>query len=93
MRFLPLALLAVAIASVSLSCAGDSPPASGKCTGAAYDPCNDEHDCDTNLCQNFMGDGFQVCSQMCDAGNPCPSGGECNAMGICKPTAPNDCTL
>jgi hypothetical protein len=61
----------------------------------AYDLCNEEHDCDSNLCQNFMGDGFQVCTQPCDADNPCPGDGsaECNGMGICKPVAPNECTL
>lgn len=91
MRFLPLALLAAAVAL--FACAGDSPPPSGKCTGAAYDPCNDEHECTSNTCQNFMAEGFQVCSQPCDAANPCPGDGECDAtLALCKPAAPNDCT-
>lgn len=83
-------VLALVVAS---SCAGDSPPGSGRCTGAPYDPCNEEHDCDSELCQNFMGDGIQVCTQLCDAANPCPGDAECNAMGICKPAAPNECNL
>jgi hypothetical protein len=78
---------------VLAACSGDAPPSSGKCVGAPYDPCNEEHDCMSQLCQNFMGDGFQVCSQMCDDTNPCPGAGECNMMGICKPAAPNDCEL
>ena len=87
MRILIVVLIAVA------GCAGDAPPPSGKCTGATYDPCNAEHDCTSNLCQNFMGDGFQVCTQACDAVNVCPGAGTCNEMGICKPAAPTECTI
>jgi hypothetical protein len=82
---LPLVLL--------VACAGDSPPPSGVCTGAIYEPCLEEHNCNQGLCQNFMGDGFQVCTQMCDATTPCPAGGECNMMGICKPAMPVDCEI
>ncbi|HEU0037222.1 MAG TPA: hypothetical protein VFQ53_41715 [Kofleriaceae bacterium] len=77
---------------VLLGCAGDSPPASGRCTGALYDPCTDEHECDSALCQNFAVEGFQVCSQICNDTMPCPTG-TCNANGVCQPAAPNDCTL
>jgi hypothetical protein len=77
-----------------LGCAGDSPPASGKCVGALYDPCLEEHDCMSNLCQNFPNDGIQVCSQSCDAQNPCPDDATCDATtGACEPATPHDCSL
>lgn len=79
------------------ACAGDSPPPTGKCTKSLYDSCNTEHDCDSNNCHNFMGDGFQVCTQGCDANNPCPDQDgkpvACNMMGVCKPAAPTECTV
>lgn len=75
-----------------VGCAGDSPPSSGRCSGALYDPCAEEHECDTGLCQNFAAEGFQVCSQVCDDATPCPTG-TCNGNGVCQPAAPNDCTL
>jgi len=77
-----------AIAVVVAACAGDEPPASGKCTGAVYDPCIEEHDCLSLVCQNFA--EFQVCSQACDDATPCPDNAACDT-GFCKPTAPNDC--
>jgi hypothetical protein len=83
----------VALALAFAACSGDAPPSSGKCTGAAYEPCNEEHDCDSMICMNFAGDGFQVCTQTCDAATPCPDDAECNDMGICKPAAPNECEL
>src|SRR5207249_11505927 len=62
------------------------------CTKAAYDPCNDEHDCDSGNCHLFMADGFQVCTTACSATLPCPNDssgapGTCNTMMICKPAA------
>jgi hypothetical protein len=49
-------------------------------------------------CRNFAADGFQVCSMVCTAGDDttCPATldgkkATCNAMGICKPPAANDC--
>jgi len=42
---------------------------------ALYDQCNSEHDCTSNECHNFMGDGFQVCTQSCSAANLCPESG------------------
>ena len=75
------------------ACSGDAPPGSGKCTGELYDACIEEHECASGVCMNFMGDGFQVCTQPCDDTNPCPDGAECNGMNICKPAAPNECTL
>jgi hypothetical protein len=73
-------------------CAGDSPPPSGVCTGAAYEPCLEEHNCNAGLCQNFIAEGFQVCTLACDDTIPCPTGGTCEA-GICKPAEPVDCEL
>lgn len=78
-------------------CAGDAPdPVEGQCTRALYDACVTEHDCVTNNCHNFAGEGFQVCTTACDAQNPCPdqdgAAVECNNMGICKPPAATPCT-
>jgi hypothetical protein len=73
-------------------CAGDSPASSNKCTGAIYDPCIEEHDCDTGLCRNFAAEAFQVCSRACDDVTPCPDGGAC-VDAVCKPVTPNDCEL
>lgn len=85
--------LVIAAVFASVGCAGDEPPASGNCTGQVYDLCNDEHDCTSANCHNFNAEGFQVCTQACDGSNPCPGDGECNMAGICKPMAPNACTL
>ena len=67
------------------------------CTKALYDPCNEEHDCDSNQCHLFAGDGIQVCTQGCTATVPCPDQDgvpvACNAMGLCKPDAPTDCRV
>ena len=85
--------------SVLAACAGDQPAdVEEKCTKAAYDLCTTEHDCTSGLCRYFMADNFMVCTQSCDASTPCPndstgSPGTCNAMGICKPAAPNMCHL
>ena len=84
--------ISIAMVVALVACSG-SAPANDMCTGAAYDPCNDEHDCDSSMCQNFMMEGFQVCTVACDASNPCPSNGTCNDMGICKPAKPNTCKL
>jgi hypothetical protein len=86
-------LLAVLLSA----CAGDAPAPTGKCTKSLYDLCATEHDCDSNFCRNFMGDGFQICTQGCDASTPCPDhNGQpvaCNMMGVCKPEAPTECSL
>jgi hypothetical protein len=92
-------LITAALAGAALAaCAGD-PPSDGNpsiCSGRTFDTCLEEHDCMSGVCQNFMGDGFQVCVQGCDANTPCPNDttgapAECNAMGICKPAMPNEC--
>lgn len=87
-----LMLLAVVLGA----CAGDAPDPTGKCTKSLYDVCLTEHDCDSNNCRNFMGDGFQICTIGCDANTPCPADPmgrpvECNNMNVCKPQAATEC--
>ena len=68
-----------------------------ECTGAIYDPCDTEHDCRTDRCQNFAAEGLLVCSQACTPNEPatCPpldgAPAICTADGVCKPPAANDC--
>jgi hypothetical protein len=85
-------MVIVMLVAAAFGCAGDSPASSNKCTGELYDPCIAEHQCISGLCRNFAADSFQVCSQACDAANPCPTGGECD-VDVCKPAAPKDCEL
>jgi hypothetical protein len=76
------------------ACAGDAPPATGRCTGELYDSCNTEDDCNSTLCQNFAAEGFQVCSQACDETMACPDEGVCDDLtGACLPAGPNECEL
>jgi len=74
----------------------DAPPAVA-CTKAVYDVCATNTDCTSQNCHLFNGE-FTVCTQTCDANNPCPVdstgvAGTCNARGICKPHAANNCHL
>ena len=91
--------IAMMIVLVLGACAGDEVDEGNGpvCTMALYDKCNSEHDCMSNECQNFMSDGFQVCTQSCSAANPCPDNAgvavECNAMGFCKPAAATACRV
>lgn len=91
------------VATVLAGCSGDTPaqidanPAGPKCSMQVYDLCLEEHDCTLMICQNFASAGFQVCSQPCDASNPCPAdksgaAGTCE-LGVCRPSAPNMCHL
>jgi hypothetical protein len=74
---------------------GDDAAALPACTGAAYDPCTDNSQCDSQNCRLFMGQGIQICTQACDAQNPCPAfDGQavpCNMMGRCDPKMQNMC--
>ncbi len=87
-------VLAITIALAA--CSGDEPPpAQNTCTGAAYDLCNDEHDCTSMNCRPFG--TIQVCTQVCAADTPCPDDAAGNAVpctgGLCQPTTANDCKL
>ena len=89
---------------LAVACSSDSPqtPIDAKskidapqaaCTGAVYDPCTDPSQCDSLTCHTF-GSNFEICTQTCTPNDnaTCPgSGATCNNIGICKPTAPNDC--
>lgn len=80
--------------SVLAACSGD-PPEGDMCAKATYDPCTTEHDCMNFVCLPFMDEGYMICTQTCDATNPCPAdssgqAGSC-ANGVCKPTAPTMC--
>jgi len=100
MRFVLACLFAAAACTSSTS----NPPtpdagsnANRTCTGAAYDPCTTNGQCTSNNCHYYMMSNFTVCTQACDANNPCPNDasgapGQCNSMGICKPTVANSCT-
>jgi hypothetical protein len=87
------------------ACAGSKPPEidanpnGPACSGQLYDLCYTEHDCPNGSCHNFTGDGFMVCTTGCAPGDdtactaPGGQAGTCNAMGLCKPAAPNTCHL
>lgn len=90
--------LALALASALAACAGGSPdPVVRRCTRAIYELCITEHDCTSQNCVNFMGEGYQICTQGCDAANPCPDLGStpatCNSMNICQPPEPVECEV
>jgi hypothetical protein len=77
--------------------APDAPPGP-MCTKALYDNCATNADCTSGNCHFYMQSNFSVCTQACSASNPCPADSngnpvECNMMGICKPTAANNCHL
>jgi len=61
------------------------------CTGVAYDSCTSNAGCMSMNCKLFSGSAIQVCTQACSSSNPCPTGGTCNNMGICKPAMANAC--
>ena len=90
------------LAIVVCACSGGKPTTSDavKCIGMmkspVYNPCNDEHDCMSGMCQLFATAGLQVCTQPCSAAMPCPIDatgaiGTCTAAGLCQPAAANPC--
>ena len=97
MRKLMLALLIAGCSGGTSNPPAVDSPSGTACTKATYDPCTTNTQCTSSMCHLFMADGFQVCTQACSAGTPCPPdktgvAGMCNNMGICKPTAANACT-
>ena len=67
------------------------------CTGAVYDVCTDNTQCNSQNCRFYGTSNFSVCTQACSASMPCPNDPAgnpvtCNMMGNCKPAAPNNCT-
>ncbi len=81
------------------ACAGDEVDQGNGpvCMMVLYDKCQSEHDCTSNQCQNFVADGFQVCTQGCSAALPCPDNNgvavPCDSMGYCKPAAATECRV
>jgi len=74
----------------------DADPAAPLCTRVTYDNCDDNSDCVSNNCKQYDDAKIRVCTQTCDASNPCPmdaagNAAKCNNMGICKPTVANAC--
>ena len=88
------------VAALLLACTGSNPPVPDggfKCTGVAYDPCNDEHNCQSAQCDPFADKSIQVCTTACSASMPCPNdstgaAGTCTAAGVCEPAKANACT-
>lgn len=67
------------------------------CTGAVYDPCTSNSQCNSMNCHLYTMSNFQVCTTTCSSTMPCPNDstgapGFCNTMGLCKPAATNSCT-
>ena len=65
------------------------------CTGAVYDPCTMNEQCQSQICHRFDSAGIQICNLNCNAQNPCPDfNGQpvtCNMMGRCNPREQNMC--
>ncbi|MBL0220545.1 MAG: hypothetical protein IPQ07_42585 [Myxococcales bacterium] len=65
------------------------------CTGVVYDSCLSNAGCMSMNCKLYDQDAIQVCTQACDANNPCPmqngQAATCNNRGLCKPPAANAC--
>jgi hypothetical protein len=74
----------------------DADPNAPLCTGAVFDNCTSSDQCQSQNCKLFEQDAIQVCTQACDANNPCPDDASgnpatCNNRGICKPSRANAC--
>ena len=75
----------------------DAAGSAAACTGAVYDICVDNADCMSQNCHFYGTSNITVCTQACDADNPCPNDSvgnpvACNMKGNCKPTVANNCT-
>ena len=83
-------LVLVACSGDTSTPVADAPDNAPACTGAAYDNCTLNTQCDSANCHLFEQDGIQVCTQACSGSNPCPADSTgapvtCNGKGICKP--------
>jgi len=90
--------LALAAVLALGACAGDSPdPVDRRCTKSLYEPCITEHDCMNEYCREFTAEGYTICTQNCDANNPCPDLGDmkatCTSENVCKPPVQIDCEV
>jgi hypothetical protein len=85
------------VLAILAACSGDDGAnANPQCTKKVYDPCRDEHDCDSALCRP-LGDNV-VCTMLCTPGDDtCPKfkgkAVECNADGLCAPDGATTCVL
>jgi hypothetical protein len=93
-------LLSIAIALAGCGGGGGTIPDADLslpvCTGVVYDNCSNNTQCMSQNCHLYSKDAIQVCTQSCSASNPCPNDvngtpGQCNNMGICKPSKGNAC--
>ena len=80
------------------ACTADAPgQGSTTCTQALYDPCFDEHNCASGICQGFT-DIMPACSMACtQGGTPCPDEDgtpvPCDSNNVCHPSKPRDCMI
>lgn len=96
MRILLLAMALAACGGGNSPPLPDADPNAPLCTGAVYDNCTSNAGCTSQNCHLFEQDAIQICTQACDASNPCPNDangmpGSCNNRGICKPRVANAC--
>ena len=65
------------------------------CTGALYDTCTGDGQCDSNNCQVFSSVNLHVCSQSCSATMTCPMKDgmpvPCTTNGFCRPARSSGC--
>ena len=100
-------VLALVAAAMSVACTGHytepfGPPADAAiadaCLGALYDPCMSDSECESGVCKDYTGAGFEVCTEACVYCGPTCLGtcgldstgqGRCNMMGLCRPDVAN----
>jgi hypothetical protein len=72
---------------------GESPggaPGTGGAGGGAglgfLAPCEENADCESNICHTYQGQGLMLCTIECEGDGDCPAPSDgCNGMGFCKP--------